>query len=72
MTPEQERELQRFLDQQVRIRRELRAVRRNLDRDIEQLGTVLKVINIGLVPLAVLLILLARVFFLGKGRRGRP
>ncbi len=72
MTPEQEQELQRFLDQQVRIRRELRAVRRSLDRDIEQLGTVLKVINIGLVPLAVLLLLLARVFFLGKGRRGRP
>jgi ABC-type uncharacterized transport system involved in gliding motility auxiliary subunit len=62
MTPEQEREVQRFLDEQVRIRRELRAVRLNLDRDIEQLGTLLKIINIGLIPLAVLLILLARVF----------
>jgi ABC-type uncharacterized transport system involved in gliding motility auxiliary subunit len=66
MTPEQERELQRFLDEQVRIRRELRNVRLNLNRDIEQLGTLLKVANIALVPLGVLLFLLARVFV---GRR---
>ena len=66
MTAEQERELQRFLDEQVRIRRELRAVRRNLDHDIEQLGTTLKVINIALVPLGVLLLLLARVFVLRR------
>ncbi len=70
MTPEQERELQRFLDEQVRIRRELRAVRRNLDRDIEQLGTVLKIINVGLIPLCVLVFLLARVFIVGQARRG--
>ena len=54
------------IDEQVRIRRELRAVRLNLDRDIEQLGTLLKVINIGLIPLGVLLFLLIRVFI---GRR---
>jgi hypothetical protein len=35
----------------VRIRRELRAVRRNLDSSIEQLGTRLRIINIGLMPL---------------------
>jgi ABC-type uncharacterized transport system involved in gliding motility auxiliary subunit len=50
MTPEQQAELQRFLDQQVRIRQELRSVRRNLDADIDRLGTWLKVINIALVP----------------------
>jgi ABC-type uncharacterized transport system involved in gliding motility auxiliary subunit len=50
MTPEQQAELQRFLDEQVRIRQELRAVRRNLDADIDNLGTWLKVINIALVP----------------------
>ena len=66
MTPEQQRELQRFLDEQVRIRRELRTVRLNLDRDIEQLGTLLKVANIGFIPLAILLLLLGRVFI---GRR---
>ena len=50
MSPEQQAEIQRFLDQQIRIRQELRAVRRNLDADIDRLGTRLKVINIALVP----------------------
>jgi ABC-type uncharacterized transport system involved in gliding motility auxiliary subunit len=50
MSPEQQAELQRFLDEQVRIRQELRAVRRNLDADIDRLGTWLKAINIALVP----------------------
>lgn len=52
MSAEQQVELQRFLDEQVRIRRELRAVRRELDRNIEQLGATLKLLNIALIPLA--------------------
>ena len=65
MSPEQEQEIQRFLDQQVRIRRDLRAVRRDLDRSIEGLGTALKVINIVVVPavltaLALLVVVLKR------------
>jgi len=59
MSPEQQDELQRFLDEQVRIRQELRAVRRNLDADIENLGTWLKVINIALVPLLLTILALA-------------
>jgi len=51
MTPEQQAEIDRFIDQRSAIRKELRAVQRNLDKDIEQLGTVLKILNIGLVPL---------------------
>ena len=51
MSPEQQEEIQRFLGEQVRIRQELRAVRRNLDASIEQLGTTLRIVNIGLVPL---------------------
>jgi ABC-type uncharacterized transport system involved in gliding motility auxiliary subunit len=51
MSPEQQAEVQRFLDEQVRIRQELRAVRRNLDKDIDNLGLTLKVINIVVVPL---------------------
>lgn len=51
MSDEQQAEIQRFLDEQVRIRQELRGVQRNLDRSIERLGTVLQFINIGLVPL---------------------
>lgn len=70
MSPEQQEEIQRFLDQQVRIRQELRAVRRNLDQDIEQLGTRLKIVNIALVPLV--LTALALLFaFMRRRRRTR-
>ena len=51
MSDEQQAEIQRFLDEQVRIRQELRGVQRNLDRSIERLGGMLQFINIGLVPL---------------------
>ncbi len=54
-TPEQEAEIQGFLDQKLEIRRELRQVRRELDKDIESLGNSLKAINIGLVPFLVLI-----------------
>ena len=59
MSEEQQAEIQRFLDQQVRIRQDLRAVQRNLDRSIERLGTVLQVANIALVPLLLTLVALA-------------
>ena len=62
MSDEQQAEIQRFLDEQVRIRQELRAVQRNLDRSIEQLGTALQFINIGLVPLLLTAAALAAVF----------
>ena len=50
LSPEQQAEIDRFIDQRANIRRELRSVQRNLDADIERLGTSLKIINIGLVP----------------------
>jgi ABC-type uncharacterized transport system involved in gliding motility auxiliary subunit len=51
LSEEQQAEIDRFIDQRASIRKELRAVQRGLDKDIEDLGTMLKVINIGLVPL---------------------
>ena len=62
MSPEQQAQVQKFLDEQVRIRQELRTVRRNLDRDIDNLGTTLKVANIALVPLLLTAVALAAVF----------
>ncbi len=50
LSPEQQAEIDRFIDQRANIRRELRSVQRNLDADIERLGTTLKILNIGLVP----------------------
>lgn len=70
MTSEQQAELERFQQEQVEIRRELRAVRRDLDSSIERLGTVLKVVNIGAVPTAVVLVALG-VVALGRRRRRR-
>ena len=58
MSPEQQAEIQRFLDERARIRQELRAVRRNLDRDIEMLGATLKVLNIVVAPVALTLLVL--------------
>ena len=62
MNAEQQAEIQRFLDEQVRIRQELRAVRRNLDQDIDDLGTRLKIINTAAVPLLLTALALLVVF----------
>jgi ABC-type uncharacterized transport system involved in gliding motility auxiliary subunit len=67
LTPEQEQELDRFQDEKLRIRKELREVRHGLDQEIDRLGTVLKVINIALVPL--LLTIVALGAFLWRRRR---
>lgn len=49
----QTEELDRFVEERLRIRQELRNVRRNLDEDIRALGTRLEIINIAAVPLAI-------------------
>jgi ABC-type uncharacterized transport system involved in gliding motility auxiliary subunit len=58
LSPEQQDEIDRFVDQRAAIRQDLRAVQRGLDQDIENLGSVLKFINIGLVPLLLTLFVL--------------
>lgn len=71
LTPEQEAELEKFTGERLRIRRELREVRRNLDASIQNLGAVLKVINIGLVPLLIGLGGLAVAVMRRRGRTPR-
>jgi ABC-type uncharacterized transport system involved in gliding motility auxiliary subunit len=68
MTEEQQAEIDRFIDRRAEIRQELRAVQRDLDRNIERLGTILKVVNIGLVPLLLTAFVLAVVW---RNRRRR-
>jgi ABC-type uncharacterized transport system involved in gliding motility auxiliary subunit len=68
LSPEQEQELARFQEEKTRIRRELRSVRLGLDQDITRLGTVLKVVNIALVPLAFALIAVAIGFWRRRKR----
>jgi ABC-type uncharacterized transport system involved in gliding motility auxiliary subunit len=65
LSPEQEAEITRFQRERVRIRKDLREVRRSLDVEIERLGTRLKLLNIALVPAliavgAILLVVLRR------------
>ena len=55
MSPEQQAEVQRFQNEKVRIRKELRDVRRSLDQDIRSLGSRTKFINIALVPILVII-----------------
>ncbi len=53
LSPEQRAEIDRFREENLRIRKALRDVNRNMDKDIERLGTRLKILNIVLVPLLV-------------------
>jgi len=53
ISPEQEKEIAKFREQKVRINRELKQVRKNLRADIEDLGNILKTINIFLMPFCV-------------------
>ena len=62
MTPEQQTEVDCFIDQRAAIRKDLRAVQRDLDKNIEQLGTRLKIINTALVPALLTLFVLIAVW----------
>lgn len=69
MSPEQQQELERFQQEQLRIRKELRAVLAERDSSIKHLGTTVKVINIVLFPLV--LALGAFAAYLLRRRRAR-
>ena len=56
LSPEQKQAIDGFRDEQLKIRKELRAVQHELRKNIEQLGVILKFINIGLVPVLILLL----------------
>jgi ABC-type uncharacterized transport system involved in gliding motility auxiliary subunit len=66
LTPEQQAEIDRFIDQRTEIRKDLRAVQRDLDKNIEQLGTALKIINTAMVP-----VLLTAFVLIAVWRRNR-
>ena len=53
LTPEQSAEIDKFRREQLKTRKELRAVQHQLEKNIESLGTRLKLINIGLIPLLI-------------------
>lgn len=51
LSPEQRAEIEKFQQEKLETRKQLRQVRRDLDKNIEQLGAWMKFINIGLVPI---------------------
>jgi ABC-type uncharacterized transport system involved in gliding motility auxiliary subunit len=69
--PEQQAELERFQQQKIRIRKELRDVQLGLNQDIEALGMRLKLINMLGMPLLVSLIALGFALLRVRRRRQR-
>ena len=58
LSQEQAAEIEEFRLKQIKTRKELRAVQHELQKNIERLGTLLKFINIGLIPLFIALLAL--------------
>lgn len=53
LSPEQRAEIDSFRKEQLNTRKELRAVQHDLQKNIEKLGSMLKFINVGLVPILI-------------------
>ena len=64
---DQAEEIQRFLDRRTAIRRGLRDVQHELNKDIEALGTRLTLLNLLVVPVAIVIFALLA----GQARRRR-
>ena len=71
LSAEQRAELERFQDEKLRIRAELRQVRRQLDADIESLGARLKFINIAGMPLLISFGALGLLFWRARQKRAQ-
>lgn len=57
LSPEQEAAIDEFVAKKLEIRKQLREVRHQLDKDIEALGSWLKVLNIAVLPVLLTLLL---------------
>lgn len=57
ISQEQQQEIARFKQRKLEVRKSLREVKRNLNKDIEALGTKLKFINIAAVPILLTLVI---------------
>ncbi|MDA0978279.1 MAG: hypothetical protein O3B72_06970, partial [Proteobacteria bacterium] len=72
LSPEQTRAVEQFEEEKLRIRKELRDVRHQLDSEIEDLGSMLKFLNVLLMPLLLTgLLLTARYLRLAGGEKPR-
>ena len=69
ISPEQQAEVQLYIEQRLTARRQLRQVQQSLNQEIRALGTKLKVINILLVP--ALVVVFSTLYFWWRRRRGQ-
>lgn len=72
LSPQQQEAVDEFMQKKIEIRKALRDVRHQLDKDIEQLGNWLKFINIAVAPIILMLVLmlLSRLFRRTSSARG--
>ncbi|MDF1622874.1 MAG: Gldg family protein [Pseudohongiella nitratireducens] len=69
ISPEQEAQIDQFMQQQMETRRQLRDVQFQLNQEIDELGTILKMINTALIP--ALLIIAVLILSLVQSSRRR-
>jgi ABC-type uncharacterized transport system involved in gliding motility auxiliary subunit len=58
LTPEQQQEVDKFQQERLQIRKRLREVQHQLNKDIEQLGSTLKILNMLAIPVLLAIFLL--------------
>ena len=68
LSPEQENAILQFQEEKLKIRKDLREVRHQLDKDIKSLGSTLKFLNIIFIPM-LLTLMLVMFNYLGAARR---
>lgn len=69
ISPEQEAEIERFIDLQLETRRDLREVQFELNNEIDRLGSVLKAINTALIPALIIIAVLATTILRNRRRK---
>jgi ABC-type uncharacterized transport system involved in gliding motility auxiliary subunit len=69
ISPEQEAEIERFIDLQLQTRQDLREVQFELNNEIDRLGAILKAINTALIPVLIIIGVLAAALLRNRRRK---
>ena len=69
ISPEQEAEIERFIQLQLDTRRDLREVQFELNNEIDRLGAVLKAINTALIPALIIIAVLIATLLRNRRRK---
>jgi len=72
VTPEQQQEIDKFQQERLEIRKRLREVQHQLNKDIEQLGSTLKILNMFAVPVLLAIFLLVMTWLRRRAANVQP